>query len=223
MAKELFASYELPESLKTPEYKEVEDWYNNEYLPVTQGLDIPITDQSNEESLTISKDYEKVTPTVKQTEPTIQSQSPSRSSSEIVQYFMNKGLTEVQARGIYGNIMQESAGKTSIVSRDGHNSYGLAQWTGSRKDRLFNMYGNKPTKQEQLDFLWWELNNTHKDALTALKRTTTVSEATKVFMDKFEKPHKNYANLPQRVKYAQGPLKAQYGGIMQLFNQLNRK
>nr|DAK96747.1 MAG TPA: Morphogenesis protein 1 wall, phi29, hydrolase, infection [Bacteriophage sp.] len=39
---------------------------------------------------------------------------------------MNKGLTKNQAKGIYGNIMYESGGKHNIVSRDGHNSYGLA-------------------------------------------------------------------------------------------------
>lgn len=64
------------------------------------------------------------------------------------------------------------------------------------------MYGNRPTAKQQLDFLWWELNNTHTDALKALRSTNTVSDATRVFMDKFEKPHKNYANFKNRLKYA---------------------
>ena len=46
------------------------------------------------------------------------------------------------------------------------------------------------------------MNNTHKSALTALKQTNTIYQATKVFMDKFERPHKDYANFNRRLKYA---------------------
>lgn len=124
------------------------------------------------------------------------------SDNYIINYFLNKGLTENQARGIYGNLMQESGGNIKAVSRDGHNSYGLAQWTGSRKEKLFNTYGSNPTAKQQLDFLWWELNNTHKDALNSLRETTTISDATRVFMNEFERPHKDYANFSRRLKYA---------------------
>lgn len=126
----------------------------------------------------------------------------NKSSNYIIKYFMNKGLTKSQAKGIYGNLMQESGGNLRAVSKDGHNSYGLAQWTGSRKTKLFSMYGRNPSLKQQLDFLWWELNNTHTDALQALKNTNTVSGATKVFMDKFERPHKRYQYFNRRLKYA---------------------
>lgn len=126
----------------------------------------------------------------------------NNSNNFIINYFMNKGLTRDQAKGIYGNLMQESNGNISAVSRDGNNSYGLAQWTGPRKNRLFNMYGSNPTTKEQLDFIWWELNNTHKNALASLKNTNTVYGATKVFMDEFERPSKKYANFTNRLKYA---------------------
>ena len=120
----------------------------------------------------------------------------------IINYFVNKGLTRIQAKGIYGNLMQESGGNIQAISSDGHDSYGLAQWTGPRKQKLFEMYGPNPTIEQQLDFLWWELNNTHKDALRALKQAKTVYDATKIFMDKFERPHKDYANFNRRLKYA---------------------
>ena len=123
-------------------------------------------------------------------------------SNYIINYFINKGLTLNQAKGIYGNLMQESQGNIRAISKDGNNSYGLAQWTGPRKEKLFSMYGSNPTAKQQLDFLWWELNNTHKDALDALRRTNTVSDATKVFMNQFERPHKDYANFSKRLKYA---------------------
>lgn len=127
---------------------------------------------------------------------------PSNDSEFIINYFVNKGLTRIQAKGIYGNLMQESGGNIQAISSDGHDSYGLAQWTGPRKQKLFEMYGPNPTIEQQLDFLWWELNNTHKDALRALKQVKTVYDATKIFMDKFERPHKDYANFNRRLKYA---------------------
>lgn len=123
-------------------------------------------------------------------------------SSQIVNFFMNKGLTKNQAKGIYGNIMQESGGKHNIVSRDGHNSYGLAQWTGTRKARLFSKYGTNPTVNQQLEYLWDELNSTEKNALNALRNTNTVEDATKVFMQKFERPANWAANFKNRLKHA---------------------
>lgn len=122
--------------------------------------------------------------------------------NQIVNFFMNKGLTKNQAKGIYGNIMQESGGKHNIVSRDGHNSYGLAQWTGTRKARLFSKYGTNPTVNQQLEYLWDELNSTEKGALNALRNTTTVEDATKVFMQKFERPANWAANFKNRLKHA---------------------
>lgn len=122
--------------------------------------------------------------------------------NQIVNFFMNKGLTKNQAKGIYGNIMQESGGKHNIVSRDGHNSYGLAQWTGTRKARLFSKYGTNPTVNQQLEYLWSELNSTEKGALNALRNTSTVADATKVFMQKFERPANWAANFKNRLKHA---------------------
>ena len=122
--------------------------------------------------------------------------------SQIVNFFMNKGLTKNQAKGIYGNIMQESGGKHNIVSRDGHNSYGLAQWTGTRKARLFSKYGTNPTVNQQLEYLWDELNSTEKNDSNALRNTTTVADATKVFMQKFERPANWAANFKNRLKHA---------------------
>ena len=130
------------------------------------------------------------------------STNQNNQSNYIVDYFVSKGLTRNQAKGIYGNLMWESRGNIEAVSNDGYNSYGLAQWTGPRKQKLFSMYGPNPTTKQQLDFLWWELNNTEKDALASLKRTNTVSDATRVFMNQFERPHKDYANFSKRLQYA---------------------
>lgn len=139
---------------------------------------------------------------LEQSEVSQQSDDRTPTGNEIVNFFMNKGLTKNQARGIYGNIMQESGGKHNIISRDGHNSYGLAQWTGSRKARLFSKYGTNPTVNQQLEYLWEELNSSEKGALDALKSTSSVEDATKIFMQKFERPANWAANFKNRLKYA---------------------
>lgn len=132
----------------------------------------------------------------------ISRETPLKSGNTIVQYFLNKGLTLNQAKGIYGNLMGESSGNLRAVSRDGYNSYGLAQWTGSRKTTLFNKYGPNPTLQNQLDFIWEELNTTEKSAFNALKKTNTVEEATRVFMTKYERPNLSKANFSTRLRFA---------------------
>ena len=172
----------------------------------------PITEDTLEEPLINQDNLERVQNRSKQEEgfagwiipQTNQSstQAETPSSNEIVNFFMSKGLTKNQAKGIYGNIMQESGGKHNAVSKDGHNSYGLAQWTGTRKARLFSKYGANPNINQQLEFLWEELNSSEKKALDALKTTSTVEEATKVFMQKFERPAAQYANLKNRLKHA---------------------
>jgi len=68
-------------------------------------------------------------------------------------------------------------------------AYGIAQWLS--KDRvkgLHSMYGKNPTFEQQLDYVWHELNNSHKSALNHLLSTTTYSDAVRSIMNKFERP-----------------------------------
>lgn len=204
---QFYVVYEQLESppVETPEYKEVKDKFT-EFNSVNSGdmsipdnnkvqyLDNPFNKSLTNEQLQIDDNY--------QIQWQNNQNSTKMTNNDIIDYFINKGLTENQARGIYGNLMQESGGNLTIRSRDGYNSYGLAQWTGARKTKLFQMYGKNPSKQDQLDYLWWELNNTEKSALRALLQTTTIQDATKVFMDKFERPAKSAANYARRLKFA---------------------
>ena len=191
---DLFVSYnqvQAPSYLESPQI---------EYTPIGEEL----TTQENLDRIQ-SRNQKKEgfagwNPLEQNTQEISDDRTPT--SSQIVNFFMNKGLTKNQAKGIYGNIMQESGGKHNIVSRDGHNSYGLAQWTGTRKARLFSKYGTNPTVNQQLEYLWDELNSTEKSALNALRNTTTVEDATKVFMQKFERPANWAANFKNRLKHA---------------------
>lgn len=191
---DLFVSYnqvQAPSYLESPQI---------EYTPIGEEL----TTQENLDRIQ-SRNQKKEgfagwNPLEQNTQEISDDRTPT--GSQIVNFFMNKGLTKNQAKGIYGNIMQESGGKHNIVSRDGHNSYGLAQWTGTRKARLFSKYGTNPTVNQQLEYLWDELNSTEKNALNALRNTTTVEDATKVFMQKFERPANWAANFKNRLKHA---------------------
>lgn len=109
----------------------------------------------------------------------------SNSSAYAMQYFINKGLAPHQAAGLVGNLMRES-GLNPLAINPGSKAYGLAQWLGARKKKLFSMYGNKPTLQNQLDFVWWELNNTHKNGLKYLMAARNAEEAARAGMNWFE-------------------------------------
>lgn len=194
-----FSLYETtdPPPIITDGYRKVYNNYIGE-LPTVQEQDVNL----GESSKSFSFNLDGVLQNSSSSNKLNSSHNIQESSNTIINYFLDKGLTLNQAKGIYGNLMQESGGNINATSRDGHNSYGLAQWTGDRKQKLFSMYGRNPTMKQQLDFLWWELNNSEKSALEALKNTSTIYDATKVFMNKFERPHKNYANFSRRLKYA---------------------
>lgn len=191
---DLFVSYnqvQAPSYLESPQI---------EYTPIGEEL----TNQENLDRIQSRNQKKEGFVGWNPLEQTVQEVPDDRTptGNQIVNFFMNKGLTKNQAKGIYGNIMQESGGKHNIVSRDGHNSYGLAQWTGTRKARLFSKYGTNPTVNQQLEYLWSELNSTEKGALNALRNTSTVEDATKVFMQKFERPANWAANFKNRLKHA---------------------
>lgn len=191
---DLFVSYnqvQAPSYLESPQI---------EYTPIGEEL----TNQENLDRIQSRNQKKEGFAGWNPLEQTVQEVPDDRTptGNQIVNFFMNKGLTKNQAKGIYGNIMQESGDKHNIVSRDGHNSYGLAQWTGIRKARLFSKYGTNPTVNQQLEYLWSELNSTEKGALNALRNTSTVEDATKVFMQKFERPANWAANFKNRLKHA---------------------
>lgn len=116
-------------------------------------------------------------------------------------FFRNKGLSDAQARGIVGNLMQESRGNHTAINKSSK-AFGLAQWLGSRKERLIQKYGSNPTVQQQLEFIWEELNTTENKAFQKLLNTNTISDATKVFAKHFERAGNNEMNMNKRIKFA---------------------
>lgn len=132
-----------------------------------------------------------------------------------IQYYISKGLSPQAAAGIVGMLMSESSLSPDSVNASS-GAYGLAQWLGPRKKELFRRYGSKPTFDNQLDYTWYEMNNTHKNALKHLNAAQTPEDAAKAafgyyaFMTgpegaikEMEKYGQNgKASLAQKIKYA---------------------
>lgn len=74
----------------------------------------------------------------------------------IMAYFMGKGMSLEDSLGIRAGMWAEGGTPTAVNPKSG--AFGIGQWLGPRKKELFKRYGPKPTLQNQLDFMWWELN-----------------------------------------------------------------
>ena len=131
-------------------------------------------------------------------------------------FFVAKGLTNFQSAGIVGNLDQESGVDPTAVQFGGGPGRGIAQWsTGGRWDTSNpNTVAYAKSKgvsvyslNLQLEFIWYELT-TVGYGYSALKATTNVTDATIVFMDKYEIC--GTCASSQRVSYAKSVLAA-YG------------
>ena len=121
----------------------------------------------------------------------------------IMNFLINKGLTEEQSAGIVGNLQAESNFNPSVEG-DNNTSIGIAQWHLTRKNNLINYC--KSNNQDyksldcQLDFLWYELNTTYKNVLNKIRNSSTPEESARIFAAEYEKPFsKDYS---KRVRYA---------------------
>lgn len=107
---------------------------------------------------------------------------------EAMNFFMSKGWTKEQSAGIVGNLVQESNLNPEAYNKK-ENAQGIAQWRNGRVQRFEQMHGKSVRSasfREQLEFVNWELNNTHKSAGDALKKTKTTEQATSVIDKQYE-------------------------------------
>ena len=107
----------------------------------------------------------------------------------IYDYFAAQGFSKKAICAILGNMQQESGIRTYTGKSCG---YGLVQWTGGRKTKLFNYCGTtSPSLQQQLDFLTYELNNGYTESLKVLQNDNlSLDEMTHKFERTFEKAGK---------------------------------
>lgn len=73
----------------------------------------------------------------------------------------NFGWSDEVCAGVMGNIMAEIGGGTLIwtdkCTVNGNSGYGMFQWVGGRRKEIKNIYGDAPTIEQQLEFMYHEL------------------------------------------------------------------
>jgi hypothetical protein len=109
-------------------------------------------------------------------------------------FLVSKGLTEIQAAGVVGNLMQESSVRPTAVEYGGGPGRGIAQWSiGGRwnvgTNSVVSFAARRGTDRwalnTQLDFMWHELSVVGGFGLTELKNATTITQAVTAFQNKY--------------------------------------
>lgn len=120
-----------------------------------------------------------------------------------------------QVSGIMGNILAESnCNPTANNPNDaGERSFGICQWRGGKYDRLtplFRRYGDNPSLEQQVSYMWDEFMTTEQKAYKRILAAGSYYEAT-IGMCFFERPRcykgsyidTNDSTFTPRLKYAE--------------------
>lgn len=113
--------------------------------------------------------------------------NPDITYQEVVDYFKAKGYSEVAAKGIAGNIGQESSFDSQATNAQGMKGY--VQWDTNRRGALakFAGYTKDPySKENQLAFIEHELNTGYKHVKNKLATAKTATEASDIFQNHYE-------------------------------------
>ena len=109
------------------------------------------------------------------------------SQDEKAKYGMKKlvslGMDKEDAAALLGNASRESSFDIKAVG-DGGKSIGLLQWDATRRanfEKVFKKPFNESTYDEQLEFAYWETNNTHKKQFSKVHAAKTIKEKSELF------------------------------------------
>ena len=122
-------------------------------------------------------------------------------------YLISKGWTKMQAAAIIGNLTAESYMHPRTPPGDEGTAVGLAQWRHERRAKFHEIIGKpieKARLREQLDFVDWELRNTHKKAGKLLKEADNIEDATHVVDKFYERSFGKH--LDRRIRFAKEAL-----------------
>ena len=115
----------------------------------------------------------------------------------VIEYLISKGLNAAAACGVAGNISHESGFRANAMGDyvgGVPTSFGICQWHYGRGEAMKTMAGAgwKNNLTGQLDYLWYELQNSYKYVLTTLLAVPNtdagVRQAADTFVRKFEIP-----------------------------------
>ena len=173
---------EAIEAIKTKVFKDKEEQKKVEPLKVKPEEKKQIAqkiEKSAEKQAEKPKDYKPQLPSLK------------GSADEAIDFLMDKGLSQAQAAGVAGNLHHESGFNPTVKPGDSGTSFGIAQWHNERGTKMKswtkqNGYDSN-TFKGQMEYLWWELQNDEKKALTELKKTDDPKDAAFAFAKHFER------------------------------------
>lgn len=128
------------------------------------------------------------------------------------------GYTPSQASAMVGNAGQESSFNTMVISKDGHNSYGLFQFTGPRRTAYLKFARENHIDpndwRAQVDFSDYELHTTESRAWREMNRNPNASpeDMALTVSTYYERPKAKYANNSRRQKIAREVYDGKGGG-----------
>lgn len=156
-------------------------------------------------------------PTSDEAEGSLGSDLTSNNEKIAFEFFVGKGLTQVQAAAIVGNLQQESNVLPTAVQPGGLGR-GIAQWSSGARWNVTHednvawyaakQGGSVHSLDVQLGFIWYELENFPVYGLAPLRRATNITDATYAFQRDFEAC--GACNESHRIAYAKAVLSA-YG------------
>lgn len=118
----------------------------------------------------------------------------------IINFYVKRGFSPIQAAAIVGNIEVESGFDTRILGDKG-TALGLFQHRLDRREKLESSYSDPFHVDSQLDFAYQEImESPWKDEFL---NSTDLTHATNLFTSKFERPNEKYAHRDRRIKSAQ--------------------
>lgn len=132
--------------------------------------------------------------------------SGKNKASQAIDFFVSKGYSADEAKAITANLQGESSFDEKAVG-DGGKAYGLAQWHPDRQAqfrKLFNKDIRAATFQEQLEFVDWELRNTHQKALREMRKARTLRDKTGAITRHYEIPADITGASAKRAQIAMG-------------------
>ena len=170
----------------------------------------------------------KVEPEVKEKEPTGEPTTPegipldegsTASGRSLMQGLVQRGFTKEEASAIVGNLWAESGFRTNATNPSS-GAFGLMQWLGGRKSRLYSYAAEKGKSVTdanlQLDYIKWELKggNAYETAQfqKAMAYGSSVADKTRGFA--YEVERASSGELSRSMSKRVGAAESVYGGRM---------
>lgn len=128
--------------------------------------------------------------------------------STAIAFFKQRGYSTSEAAAIVTSLKVESGLSTNPEGwNDGGKAFGMAQWHKDRQANFAKAFPGKDirsaTPEQQLAFVDWELKNTHKHALDAMRKAQTTYDKAGAISRYYEGPADVYGEMAKRGRMAE--------------------